>query len=132
MKLNRSAIVLAAAAAIVTGAVLARSLDRPDPTADAAVLGVDQVATHPADFAGREVRLTGVVCAVVPDRRLFAVIDRSEYEACQVVTCSQYQIPVSYEGELPAVQTSVTVTGRLAEAEPGRYVFRASSLDPVP
>jgi hypothetical protein len=129
MKPTRLAIVVAAAAAIVTGAVLTQSLNRIDPTAAAAVLGVDQLATNPATFADREVRLTGVVSAVLPEQQLFAVIDQAEYEACKVVTCSQYQIPITYPGELPAVEASVTITGRLTQAEPGRYLFQATTLE---
>ena len=90
---------------------------------------MDQLATNPATFADQEVRLAGVVSAVLPEQQVFAVIDEAEYTACKVVTCSQYQIPVAYAGDLPAVEVAVTVTGRLTQPEPGRYLFRASVVE---
>jgi cytochrome c-type biogenesis protein CcmE len=129
VRLPRIAIVLGAAALIVAGVVLTRTLRGDDPTVTAAVLDVDQLATNPATFAGREVRLTGVVSAVQPEQQLFAVIDHAEYADCKVVTCSQYQIPINYAGDLPAVEASVTATGHLTQPEPGRYLFQATALE---
>ena len=106
--MNVTRIALAAAVLIVVGVVVTRTLDRTESTAVAEVLGVDQVAKNPAAFADQEVRLTGVVSAVVPDEQLFAVIDQAEYASCKVVSCSQYQIPISYAGDLPAVEASTS------------------------
>ena len=66
---------------------------------------------------------------MVPEKQLFAVIDLAEYASCKVVSCSQYQIPISYAGDLPAVEASVTVTGHLTQPEPGRFLFQASALE---
>lgn len=132
MKPARIAVVLGAAALIVAGAVLTRTLGRGEPAATAEVLDVDQLATSPETFAGQKVRLTGVVSVVRPEQQLFAVIDRAEYAACKVVTCSQYQIPIVYAGELPAVEARVTATGHLTQPEPGRYLFQATTLESNP
>lgn len=93
------------------------------------ILNVDQVAKNPAAFADRELRLMGVVSAVLPDQQLFAVIDEAEYASCKVVTCSQFQIPIAYAGELPAIETAVLVTGHLTQSEPGRYLLEATTLE---
>ena len=129
MSAIRIVLALAAVALIVVGIVVTQTLDRAKSPAIADVLGVDEVAKNPAAFADQEVRLTGVVSAVVPDEQLFAVIDQAEYADCKVVTCSQYQIPITYAGELPAVEASVTVTGHLTQPESGRYLFQASALE---
>lgn len=129
MRRSRITILLAAATLVVAGVVITRTFQGDDPTASAAVLEVDQLATNPSSFAGREVRLTGVVSAVQPEQHLFAVIDQAEYAACKVVTCSQYRIPILYAGDLPAVEASVTATGHLTQPEPGRYLFQATALE---
>lgn len=123
------AILLGAVTLVVAGAVLTRTLVGDEPTAAAAVLDVDQLARSPSSFAGQEVHLSGVVSAVQPEQQLFAVIDHAEYAACKVVTCSQYQIPIAYAGDLPAVEASVTATGHLTQPEPGRYLFQATALE---
>jgi len=133
MKNTRTLLWIAAAAFIVAGVAFTWSLQRPGSTAStAAILGVDQVAQDPEAFADREVRLTGVVSAVAQEQHLFTVIDRAEYADCNAVTCSQYQIPIAYAGDLPAAKTFVTVTGRLTQAEPGRYLFQATILELAP
>lgn len=133
MKTTHTILWLATAAVIVAGAALTWTLNRPNASVSAEiVLGVDQVAQDPEAFAGREVRLTGVVSAVVPEQQRFAVIDRAEYTDCEVVTCSQYQIPIAYDGDLPVVEAFVTITGRLIEAEPGRYLVQATAFELSP
>jgi hypothetical protein len=129
--MNPTRIVLAfvAVALIVAGALLTRTLNGTDPSSAAEILSVDQVAKNPASFADREVRLTGVVSAVLPEQQLFAVIDQAEYAACKVVTCSQFQIPIAYAGDLPTLEVAVLVSGRLTQPEPGRYLFQATALE---
>jgi hypothetical protein len=132
MKPARIAIVLGAAALVVGGVLLGRTRERADLGATASVLDVDQLARDPATFSGHEIRLRGVVSAALPEQRLFVVIDCAEYAACKVVTCSPYQIPIAFAGELPAVEAAVVATGRLAEPEPGRYLFQATALERSP
>lgn len=132
MKSARIAIILGVVASVVVGVVLTQTGGRDDSTPTTSILDVNELATSPSTFAGREVRLRGIVSAVQPEQHLFAVIDHAEYEACKVVTCSQYQIPIAYAGELPAVETSVAVTGRLTQPESGRYLFQATAVELKP
>ena len=82
MKPVRLAIVFGVATLVVGGALLGRTRERPDPAATASVLDVDELARHPATFAGRDIRLRGVVSAVASERQLLVVIDCAEYAAC--------------------------------------------------
>ena len=94
-------------------------------------LTVDQLAQHPEAFANQDLTLQGVVAARVPEQRQFTVIDAAEYQACKVVTCSQYQVPIAFAGELPAAEQLVTITGRLTQPEPGRYLLEAQRVEAV-
>lgn len=129
MHVSRIIILLVAASLIFVGIISMRTLDRTDSPVATEVLNVDQVAKNPSAFAGQEIDLSGVVSAVVPAKQLFAVIDLAEYASCRVVSCSQYQIPIAYAGDLPDVETPVTVTGHLTEPEPGRFLFQATSVE---
>lgn len=129
MNRSRIALVLVVVALVVAGALFSRTRERADSGSVDDILNVDQVAKNPAAFADREVRLMGVVSAVLPEQQLFAVIDHAEYAACKVVTCSQFQIPIAYAGNLPTVEAAVMVTGRLTQSEPGRYLFQATTLE---
>jgi cytochrome c-type biogenesis protein CcmE len=132
MKSARITIALGVVALIVAGVVLTQTGGRDGPTAITGVLDVDQLATNPSTFAGQEICLRGIVSAVQPEQQLFAVIDHAEYAACKVVTCSQYQIPITYAGDLPDVEASVIATGHLTQPEPGRYLFQATALELKP
>lgn len=94
-------------------------------------VSVDAVAQHPESYAAQELTLQGVVAARVPEEQRFTVIDAAEYQACRVVTCSQYQVPVAFTGELPAIEQLVTITGRLVQPEPGRYLLEARRVEAV-
>lgn len=119
-------LVLAASAVVVRGL-----LGRESVPADG-VLAVDQLAKNPTAYADRVVTLDGVVSAQVPEQQLFTLIDLAEYADCKVVSCSQYQVPVAFAGDLPGVEQSVRVTGRLVQPEPGRFLVQASAVEPVP
>ena len=94
-----------------------------------APLGIEQLAKDPAAFAGRDLKVRGVVAVVAPARRLFTLIPQSEYDVCREVTCSSFEVPVSWDGPPPRSAQPVLVTGRLREPEPGRFVLEAASVE---
>jgi len=92
-------------------------------------LDVDKLAKDPKKFADREIAVTGVVGAVVPKQQLFTIIGQSEYAECKVVTCARYEIPIEFTGTLPDPEQVVLVTGKLVQARPGRFLFKAKRVE---
>lgn len=129
---RRLAVVLGLAVAVGGFVLVLRARDRQAVLAAAPAIGVDQLAKDPAAYTDRDLTLEGVVAATLPEQRLFTVIDRAEYQACRVVTCSQYQIPIAFAGPLPPVEQPVSVTGRLVQPEPGRFLLQASRIERLP
>jgi hypothetical protein len=93
---------------------------------------VDQLAKSPKPYADQEVKVLGVVAGLAPDENYFTIIDVAEYQACKVVTCSQYQIPVAFAGELPQPEQTVRVTGQLTQPQPGRFLVQATRVETLP
>lgn len=100
-----------------------------DTTVTDTTLSVDELAKNPKAFAHSEISVTGVVGAVVPKEKIFTMIDQSEYAECKVVTCARYEVPIKFSGDLPKSEQVVIVTGRLIEAQPGRYLFKARRME---
>ena len=125
---TRLLVLLAVAIALASTTTFLRARAR---SASRAHLSVDELAQHPESYTDRVLTLQGVVAARVPAEQRFTVIDAAEYQACKVVTCSQYQVPIAFAGELPATEQLVTITGRLLEPEPGRYLLEALRVEAV-
>ncbi len=97
-----------------------------------AEVGVERLARNPAAYRGRTFTLRGVVSAVAPKRQMFTVIDQKEYDSCRELSCSAYQIPITFTGALPETARSVLITGRLEQPQAGRYLMRASQVALAP
>lgn len=130
MKASRHALAIGIGILLVGSVVFMRT--RANPRAQSGPLSVDNLARNPAAYAEQVLTLEGVVAETVPAQQLFTVIDRAEYQACKVVTCSQYQVPIAFAGKLPQAEQVVMVTGRLVQPEPGRFLLEASRVERVP
>ena len=97
----------------------------------AAELGVEQLAKHPEAFSNRRLALRGVVATIDASQKRFTVIDVAEYNACRELGCSSCEVPVTFSGALPETARTVRITGRLEQAEPGRYLVVAQQVEVV-
>ena len=88
-------------------------------------LRVADLRTRP--LRGRRVSVLGVVGVVRPEESLFAMVDGAEVDACRTVACAEFLLPVSWQGEMPAVGDLVTVTGRV-EASPSGSMLVAREV----
>lgn len=91
---------------------------------------VDDLGDNPEKFKG-EIVLRAVVSAVKESEGVFGVIDSREYESCGVLTCAKHNLPVKFDGELPARRTVVEITGEVIRDDKG-LVFAARRVDRVP
>ena len=132
MNISRIALVLGLATAVGGSVVLLPTRERPVAQAATTSLGVDQLAKNPQAYTDQVVTFEGVVAELLPEQRRFTVIDRREYQSCKVVTCSQYQVPIAFAGDLPPATQAVSVTGRLVQPEPGRFLLEASRVAKLP
>lgn len=136
---NGRFVVAVAAVVVVVGISAAfiredtrRTDKEPVPMSDHTELGpsvvqVDDLAKAPENHQG-EVLLRGVVSGVNEAESVFAVIDAREFEACGVLTCAAYVIPVVFSGELPKPKSSVEITGKVVRGEKG-MAFEAKTVE---
>jgi hypothetical protein len=130
--LVKATIIIGAALLIVSAALPARSTEQNDSAVTVVTdttLSVDELAKNPKAFAGREIKVMGVVGAVVSKQKIFTIIDQSEYAECKVVTCARYEVPVEFPGKLPDSEQLVIITGKLVQPQPGRFLFKAERME---
>jgi hypothetical protein len=132
MKISQMAFIAALIAIVAGAAFVLRATENHDSQNNTGDLGVDQLAKSPKPYADQEVKVLGVVAGLAPDENYFTIIDVAEYQACKVVTCSQYQIPVAFAGELPQPEQTVRVTGQLTQPQPGRFLVQATRVETLP
>lgn len=96
------------------------------PETPEAILGVDAFMRQVERYPGT-VRVKGVVSAISEKDQTLALIDTQEFQECGVVTCAGLQLPVRWEGALPAVGDLVIITGQV-EKVGGKRLFAAKSL----
>jgi len=133
MAFTKTAIAVGAALLLSITVLPGRGYGQNDSTVTDTTISVnvDELARNPKEFAGRLLTVKGVVAAISAKQKLFTIIDVSEYAECKVVTCSRYEIPVGFSGELPESEQIVAVSGRLVEPEPGRFLFEATRCEIV-
>lgn len=85
---------------------------------------------HRTEAPPGQVRVRGVVSSVQADTGLMTLIDRSEWDACGVVTCAPLSLPVRWTGAMPKVKDGVEVLGHV-ETQQGKLVLVAEDLEPV-
>jgi hypothetical protein len=138
LKLMRMiAVAVASAALIVNIAAAAGSVPKPEPVRSAApsptarTLGVDEFMSKVARYKG-PVTIQGIVTAVVPQRRLLALVDTGGYkESRSASTRSGLTLPVIWSGTMPKVKEMVRVEGQIREVSKKKLVFVAKRLEKV-
>ena len=103
-----------------------QSAETVDETVElGAVIGVEE-AVRNAEAGTPEMSVKGVVMTVTPDDHLLTLIDVKSYKSCGLSDCCLY-IPVRWEGDMPAKEDFVVVTGAI-EAADGGLIFAAREL----
>ncbi len=93
-----------------------------------AALGVDQLIKEVDRYKG-PVRVEGVVTAVVPDKKMVAIVDIEQFKKCGILNCPTYLVlPVLWSGAMPSLKDAVIVEGQVKESG-GKLIFEANNLD---
>jgi hypothetical protein len=104
---------------------LTQAVADPNP---GAVLGVDQFMKEVDRHKG-PISIQGVVTAVVPDKRMIAVVDTEQFKQCGLLQCPSYLVlPVMWSGAMPALKDAVTIEGQIKESG-GKLVFEANKIE---
>ena len=96
--------------------------EHPEP-----ILAVDTLMRNVGHHRG-VVRVLGVVSAISEKDHTLALIDTREFQECGVTTCASLQLPVRWEGALPAERDMVRITGEVKEIN-GKLLFIAQALE---
>ncbi|MDF1551518.1 MAG: hypothetical protein P1P84_00585 [Deferrisomatales bacterium] len=118
--------VIAALAVALSAAVV--TPPRADTSSEGATTGVREFMEREGGPPAGVNRVDGVVSQVFADRHMIALIDVAEFRECQVVTCAKLTLPVQWQGELPALASTVRVTGSV-EKQGSRNIFTASAVE---
>ncbi len=92
------------------------------------VLGVDQLVKEVDRHKG-PIRVEGIVTAVVPDKRMIAVVDIEQFKKCGLLQCPSYLVlPVMWSGVMPSLKDAVIIEGQIKESA-GKLFFDAKTID---
>lgn len=95
------------------------------PDSATSVLGVDAFMRSTPGLE-QPVTVEGVVSAVAADSQTLALIDRTEFEQCNMLSCAKLTLPVRWAGEMPELGHTVRVIGRVEDRAGGKvFVGRA-------
>ncbi len=129
--MKKGFILLAAAGLIITSGISYSFTVRNSKAADAAspsistkvhkIINVNELAANPAAFYGN-IRLRGVVAGVNKARKVFGIIDVSEFKSCGTLLCARYTLPVKYSGNPPELKSIVNISGRLTKNNRGMII----------
>ena len=93
-----------------------------------AALGVDQLIKEVDRHKGL-VRVEGIVTAVVPDKKMIALVDTEQFKKCGLLSCPTYLVlPVLWSGGMPSLKDAVIIEGQVKESG-GRLIFEAKNLE---
>lgn len=92
-------------------------------------VGVRALMESPEAYKG-QIQVAGVVSQVVPDSKMFGLIDLEEFKTCQKVTCASLTLPITWDGTMPEVGQQLNAVGEIHK-EGKRFLFKASKVDPV-
>lgn len=94
----------------------------------AGVLGVGQLVREVDRYKG-PVRVEGVVTAVVPDKKMLALVDVKQFKKCGILNCPTYLVlPVLWSGVMPSLKDAIIVEGQVKESG-GKFVFEAKKIE---
>ncbi len=75
------------------------------------------------------ISIQGVVTAVVPDKRMMAVVDTEQFKQCGLLQCPSYLVlPVIWSGDMPALKDAVIIQGQIKESG-GKLAFEANKIE---
>lgn len=72
----------------------------------------------------------GVVSSVMPDDKIFTMIDVEEFRRCGVTNCAALTLPVSWSGDMPEEKDVLTVSGRVEDSD-GKFIFVADAYEKI-
>ncbi|MBL9207381.1 MAG: hypothetical protein JNN01_20035 [Opitutaceae bacterium] len=75
-----------------------------------------------------KITVEGVVRQVSAKARALALIDVQEFRECGLKACAEYELPVRWQGAMPAVGRGVRASGFVEKAR-GKLVFVARSIE---
>ncbi len=93
------------------------------------IVGVDHFMRNVNRYEGA-VRVQGIVSAADANSNMLALIDVSEFQACQTTTCAQLILPVRWSKDMPKIAETVVVTGSVQESG-GKRILAASDVERV-
>lgn len=100
-----------------------------DKTKGDVEVSVRALMESPEAYTG-QIQIAGVVSQVVPESKMFGLIDLEEFKTCQKVTCASLVLPIEWDGAMPEVGQQLTAVGEI-QKEDKRYLFKASKVAPV-
>ncbi|HEX9746293.1 MAG TPA: hypothetical protein VGB30_12780 [bacterium] len=101
--------------------------DMSEDESQTEIYNVDEVMESPDDFTDTFL-IRGVVSGCDAEKEKLVLIDCTEYEDCDVVTCARYMLPVRWAGEMPQVEDTVILRGSIQETDDG-LMFVAEELE---
>ncbi len=121
--------VLICCISLVTTVILTSSLAEAVAGSNpGAVLGVDQFMKEVDRHKG-PISIQGVVTAVVPDKRMIAVVDVEQFKKCGLLQCPSYLVlPVMWSGVMPSLKDAVIIEGQIKESA-GKLFFEAKTIN---
>ena len=133
-------VIIACAAVIAVGIIIftrtvgqhraPNQFTQPDFVSEPAKsLHVDEFMTNIDQYNGL-VRIVGVVSGVWPEKKMFALIDVSEFQSGGVTNCARLMLPVRWPGSMPVFKDIVLVKGEVKE-EKKKLVLVAHTLKKV-
>ncbi len=93
--------------------------------------GLDVASIVPDPFAYRgEINVRGAVSNVEAEMKTFTIIDYREYRTCRRIDCAKEEITVFFDGNPPAVESVVEITGAVEKNDVGEggFVLRAKTV----
>ena len=114
MKQRKIVVIALALCLTVLGAVAWAGFGFPK----ASGLDVNDILSDPSGYTG-EIAVRGGVMSVVPEKKLFNLIDYREYRGCRTVGCAAQRLSVVYQGDPPRKGEVVEVRGTIVQSAVG-------------
>lgn len=93
-------------------------------------LSVDQLVKEGENLSG-PVTVRGVVRSASNANGILTLIDAKEYETCGLSNCCLF-VPVRWQGDMPALESKVRVTGAIEKSPDGLVLVAASVTADTP
>jgi hypothetical protein len=92
------------------------------------LVAIEKILDKPQVLVNKTILIQGVVNQVNPDKLLFSVISQKEFEECGISECNaSEQLPIRYQGDLPAVGQQIEIVGIVKGIDQG-FIYEAESI----